>query len=447
VLLLDVHGFELGGWDMSVGFKQTTELTKPTADPNHEIMAHGLVLNPMLVGQFAKMISALVQSPTTAGNCLRPVQLTRQTLNTITGEVQSVEMLRRCQSRISEVCPSCSKLYRADAFAVIRAGLMGKDGKPRPMTMITLTAPGAGAFGQVHSRHIMDNGSVKPCACRWVRHAENDPILGTPINPETYNYAAAADFNAHASRLFAVSMQKLGRILRRKIQVVRVVEYQNRGLVHVHALVLGCLTQESLKLIVSGGRNLRTGRKVRPATSGRWMWGPQCRAKVVAGGNPGQAIAYMVKVVSYALKDAGSTLGKRNTHENKMARAGAETCSSNVSASGCIHGNRLHQISMVEHNDIGEVRSTETFIYDNGKRSEYPCRRHKRAAAGWGHRGHVLTKTRSWPETFAAVRAKRGEWCERNRNRPPLPSHLLVSWSVTPHRRHSAWAMATGPPR
>lgn len=393
------------------------------------------------------MIAALVQVPTTVGDCSRPVRLTRHTLNTITGEVQSIEMFRRCQSRIHEVCPSCSKLYRADAFALIRAGLIGKDGNPRPMTMITLTAPGKDAFGQVHSRHIMDNGSVKPCVCRRVRHAENDPILGTPIHPETYNYTAAANFNSHASRLFTVSMQKLGRILKRKIQVVRVVEYQSRGLVHVHALVLGCLTENSLKLIVSGGINPRTGLEIRPATSGGWRWGPQCRAKVIAGGNPGQAIAYMVKVVSYALKDAGSTMGKRNTHENKMARVGAETCSCNVSASGCIHGNRLHQISMVEHNDIGEVRSTETLMYDYGKRSEYPCRRHKRAAAGWGHRGHVLTKSRSWPMTFATVRAKRGEWCEQNRYRPPLPSHLLVSWSVNPHRGHCARAMATGPPR
>ena len=104
--------------------------------------------------------------------------------------------------------------------------------------MVTLTAPGSDRFGKTHVRHLTKNKKVQRCSCRRY-HNENDRLLGTPIDPATYDYDGAAAFNANASRLFAVTMQKLGRLLGRKLQVVRVIEFQTRGLVHVHALVLG----------------------------------------------------------------------------------------------------------------------------------------------------------------------------------------------------------------
>ena len=125
--------------------------------------------------------------------------------------------------------------------------------------MVTLTAPGSDKFGKTHVRHLTKNNKVQRCSCRRY-HNENDRLLGTPIDPDTYNYVGAAAFNANASRLFAVTMQKLGRLLGRKLRVIRVIEFQTRGLVHVHALVLGPVPQCSLELVVRGGKNLRTGR-------------------------------------------------------------------------------------------------------------------------------------------------------------------------------------------
>lgn len=392
------------------------------------------------------MFAAPIPIINSAGDCSRPIPLRRQTVNTETGEITFREMLRRCQSRLESKCPSCSKLYRGDAWAVIRGGLMDAANKPKPMTMITLTAPGADVFGQVHSRHIK-NGVVKPCTCK-VRHPERDPVLGTPINVSTYNYQRAADFNAHASRLFAVTKQKLERILKRKLKLVRVSEFQSRGLIHVHALVLGSMTQKSLELAIRGGTNLRTGRHIAAATSGGWMWGPQCKADVIAGGDTGRAISYMTKVISYALKDTTSSTDVNSEHGKKMARAGSNSCKCGLTRAECLHGNPFFDVISWESDSNGVVRKCiNQFRYQSRPRqSEYPCRRHRIARNGWGFRGHVLAKSKTWPLTFAAVRAKRGEWCKTNSNYIPIPAHILVTWQVIRHRGLGSYTYATSPP-
>jgi len=393
------------------------------------------------------MFSAPVPKINSAGDCACPIHLRRQTVNTETGEISHREILRRCQSRLEAKCPSCSKLYRGDASAIIRAGLMDATNKPRPFTMITLTAPGADVFGQVHSRHIMKNGSVKPCACR-VRHSKDAVVLGTPINVATYNYQGAADFNAHVSRLFAVTMQKLGRNLKRELQVVRVGEFQRRGLLHIHALVVGCVTQRSLELAICGGTNLRTKRKISPATSGGWNWGPQCKADVIAGGDPGRAIYYMTKVLSYAIKDTTASADVSTKHGKKMAQAGSRSCKCGLSRPECLHGDPFFDVTSWECDSNGVIRKCiNKFPYQSRPRqSEYPCRRHRLARNGWGFRGHVLAKSKTWPLTFAAVRQKRNEWWKTNSNYVPLPAHLLVTWQVIRHRGLGSYTYATSPP-
>lgn len=205
--------------------------------------------------------------------------------------------------------------------------------------MVTLTAPGADRFGKTHSRRLSEDGKARRCSCRGYHNAE-DPLLGTPIDPSTYDYEAAASFNANASRLFAVTIQKLSRILGRKLQVVRVVEFQTRGLVHVHALILGTVTQRSLALVVRGGINLRSGRKIAAATSNGWIWGNECKADVINATNPERAIGYLVKVVKYALKDTGNGACSHYDHGDKMARAAEKDLKCDNSIFQCKHGVR-----------------------------------------------------------------------------------------------------------
>ena len=126
----------------------------------------------------------------------------------------------------------------------------------------TFTAP---SFGPVHARR-MRGRTVLPCRPRRDarvrvcphgrdiscprRHADDDPVLGRPLCPDCYDYAAAVLFNAHAGELWRRFTTYLPRHLARltgmtqkalratmRVRYVKVAEYQARGVVHYHAMI------------------------------------------------------------------------------------------------------------------------------------------------------------------------------------------------------------------
>ena len=395
--------------------------------------------------------SVATPTATTSSECSNPITLRRTATNTVTGEVQSKEISKRCNSRLESRCPSCSALYRGDAFQVIRSTVFDNATKlPKLVTMVTLTAPGSDRFGQTHSRNFTQSKGnksqrVKRCACRKY-HNEGDPLIGTPLNPSTYDYEAAVAFNANASRLFAVTMQKLSRVVGRKLQVVRVVEFQSRGLVHVHALILGPIPECTLQLVVRGGINRRTGREIKPASSGDWTWGPQCKADVVMGKDPGRAIAYMVKVVKYALKDAGRDECRIHQHGDAMVSAAEKHLKCGCSIYDCEHGSRTMSVTRSTVNETTNTVDTRSFLVAyQGHAATFSCRRHRRAVNGWGFVGHVLAKSRNWGFTFREVRERRMKWVTASK--PQLPTNLVVRWEILPSQRGLACvSTGTSPP-
>ena len=94
-----------------------------------------------------------------AGNCSHPVRLSGEVVDLATGEVRSRGLLVACKDRRQVVCPSCSALYKADAWILVSTGLEGGKDVPvsvstHPRLFVTLTAP---SFGQVHT--ISSDGS------------------------------------------------------------------------------------------------------------------------------------------------------------------------------------------------------------------------------------------------------------------------------------------------
>jgi len=100
----------------------------------------------------------------------------------------------RCGNRRADKCESCSRLYAADTFQLIRAGIAGGKTVPEtvadnPLVFATLTAP---SFGPVHGtrpngrrcRPRRDTGHRcphgRPTACMTV-HAEDDPAVGQSL--------------------------------------------------------------------------------------------------------------------------------------------------------------------------------------------------------------------------------------------------------------------------
>lgn len=302
--------------------------------------------------------------------CAHPLSLLRTDIAVETGEVLSQRSVeKRCGTRLASRCPSCSDLYAGDARALIRSGLTDPEtGAAGPLTFITLTAPGADVFGPVHSQRRSGGkkGRARRCACRRI-HKDGDPLLGTPIDPTTYRYDLAADYNSAAGRLAAVTWQKLARVIGHDgpLRVARVMEFQTRGLVHVHALVAADISQADLDLVISGGTNPRTGRPIRAVRHGDWSWGPKCRADKVSASDEGRVGYYMTKVVGYAVKAAGDDR-PNSPHAARMADAGAASCQCGLGSPDCCHGS---PIGTVVREDGTPVR----FAWQS-KTASRPCR-------------------------------------------------------------------------
>ena len=202
----------------------------------------------------------LVDEIKRAGGCSNPIRLNGQFVNTVTGEVNERALLVACKDRRSVVCPSCSYLYKADAWIVVSTGLIGGKGVPasvgtHPRLFVTLTAP---SFGPVHARKPDGSCRVRPRPpCRHGRimncsrrHVDTDPAIGTPLCVDCFDYRGAILWNAESSRLWNRTFQHVRRRLaltqklaledfshHARLSYLKVAEFQRRGLVHFHIIV------------------------------------------------------------------------------------------------------------------------------------------------------------------------------------------------------------------
>jgi Replication initiator protein, pSAM2 len=162
-------------------------------------------------------------------------------------------------------CAPCAEVYRADAYQLLRAGLVGGKGLPdtvaaHPRLLVTFTAP---SFGPVHSTRVR-HGRVQVChparpearcphgrrrRCA-IRHLPGDPLLGVPLCPACYDYQRAVIWNALAPELWRRTSIYLRRTLARaagltaaegrrlvRPALAKVAEYQARGAAHLHAII------------------------------------------------------------------------------------------------------------------------------------------------------------------------------------------------------------------
>jgi hypothetical protein len=207
------------------------------------------------------------------GNCVRPIRLVgrSETIDTTTGEISTYssedEPLGvthvRCGNRRAKVCPPCSRVYAADVFHQIRAGLIGGKTVPEtvaenPLVFATVTAP---SFGIVHGRrdgarrcHPVTRGDARcehgrPRTCH-ARHADDDPLLGQPLCRDCYDYNSHVIWQWQAPNLWRRFTITLRRLVAKclgvpatrldevaTVQYAKVAEYQRRGTIHFHALV------------------------------------------------------------------------------------------------------------------------------------------------------------------------------------------------------------------
>ncbi|GAB2484359.1 replication initiator protein RepSA [Nocardiopsis aegyptia] len=203
------------------------------------------------------------------GGCSEPLRLRGQltAVDTSTGAAEPVwstsgqpgqVLMVACGNRRASRCPACADTYRGDTFHLIRSGLIGGDkGVPEqvrshPRVFATLTAP---SFGPVH-RGPDASGQAVVChprrssvAC-YRRHAAGDPLIGQPLDADSYDYDGHVLWNNHAGDLWSRFTVYLRRHLADaagvgrtefndtvRVSYAKVAEFQTRGLVHFHAVV------------------------------------------------------------------------------------------------------------------------------------------------------------------------------------------------------------------
>jgi hypothetical protein len=117
----------------------------------------------------------------------------------------------------------------------------------RPSMWLTLTLD---SYGPVHGVRKSAGGKPIPCPCRRV-HTDDDPLLGVPVDPDTYDYRRAAWDAVHFARLLDRYWQNLRRCVGWNVQYAGCVEPQRRLAPHAHFAIRGTIPRAALEQVAA----------------------------------------------------------------------------------------------------------------------------------------------------------------------------------------------------
>ncbi|MDA0159578.1 hypothetical protein OM076_04820 [Solirubrobacter ginsenosidimutans] len=398
------------------------------------------------------------------GYCARPVRLKghtevcgedgrwRSTWSTAT-EPDGV-LRKACGNRREAICPACAERYRQDAYHLIAAGLRGGKGVPdsvsaHPMIFATLTAP---SFGPVHTRVLGADGRPKRCrprrdapvcphgeslSCTAV-HDEGDECLGAALCRECFEYDRALLWNSLLGELWRRTTiylprklaQRLGITQKRLKQLVRaayvkVAEYQQRGLVHVHVVIRldealptyrrdvirapdHRFTVELLEHALRAAAAAVTVPVPAEAGGGFVRWGAQLDVQHIGANEAGRCAGYLAKYATKATEQAGGVLHRVSEHE-------------------------VDELAVSPH-----VREylRHAFALD----VQVADRKLARNAHAFGYRGHCLTKSRRYSTTFKQLRADREAFVHAQILARSRDAAQLAIAAAAPDRRRGVYA-------
>ncbi len=352
--------------------------------------------------------------------CLQPVRLTGkwEVRHLGTGDLIAARQGRvwaACGTRRAAVCPTCADRYAADAWHLIHAGMSGGKGVPTSVArstrlFVTLTAP---SFGAVHNRP-----GKRPCSCgRW--HPEGHPLLGNPIDPDSYDYTGAVLWQAHSGQLwhrFTIALRRTvaaagGLTVREsgehlRISYAKVAEYQRRGLVHFHAVIRAdgpsgpdssppvWLTADVLADAVrSAASSVQLDTTRSDGTTLPLGWGSQVDVKDITatdldiddGDDDGDQAVADTRLAGYIAKYATKGTGATETGDRRIRSQG-----------------HIDQLRVSDHH-----RAMIQTAWDLGGLDQYTDLKLRHWAHMLGFRGHFLTKSKIYSTTFKNLRAER----------------------------------------
>jgi hypothetical protein len=391
------------------------------------------------------------------GGCANPIHLTGESrlVDVGTGQVLHAyssagepgeRILVACGNRRASRCVPCSETYRADTYQLVKAGLAGGKGVPdtvgdHPRVFVTFTAP---SFGVVHHRVVGPDGKVRRChprgplRCRR-RHRPDDPQLGSPLDPDRYDYAGAVIWNAMAPRLWdktldlltkqlashaGYSQRAFARIGRRSF--AKVAEVQARGLTHYHAVIRldGIDSDEPAEVIPPGAwasaealqdaiRQAGATAVVTAPNGTAIRWGDQLDIRPIEAFGPDkeltdQAVAgYIAKYATKGAECAGGIdqpIYCRTCHGTGRIDTGhAQTDCERCTGTGS-HLD-LDTLPVNEH-----ARRMIRTCWQLGDQPQLAGLRLRQWAHALGNGGHFSTKSRRYSTTLTALRHVRRDY-------------------------------------
>jgi hypothetical protein len=394
-----------------------------------------------LTARLAKLAAAgylapLARQVGSLGGCARPIRMTghRTRLDAATGQIldhldtrhlPAGELLIRCGNRRTTRCPACSNVYRYDTYQLIAAGLRGGKTVPtsvstHPRVFTTLTAPG---FGPVHNQP-----GATPCTC-GTRHADADPLLGTPLNPQRYDYTGAVLWNAHAPALWARFTTHLRREIAHAagltqrtlrhhatLSYAKVAEYQKRGQIHFHTVIridgptgpasappawaTTALLDHAVRAAAKRARVRHQHRSasgetdgVQPLESTVFRFGRQIDVRAIrstdfSGDAPVTDRHVAAYIAKYATKGAETTTGTLDRRLRFLAE-------------------------LAQHDLTDHARRMIHTAWHLGAQPQHTHLRLRQWAHMLGFRGHFSTRTRHYSTTLTQLRAERTTWRTR----------------------------------
>ena len=335
------------------------------------------------------------------------------------------ELLLRCGNRRATRCPACSTLYRYDTYQLIAAGLRGGKTVPttvatHPRVFATLTAPG---FGPVRNRP-----GASSCLC-GTRHGEGDPLLGTPLNPQRYDYTGAVLWNAHAPALWARFTTHLRREIAHAagltqrtlrhhatLSYAKVAEYQKRGQIHFHTVIRidgptgpastppAWATTGLLDHAVRAAAKRTRVPHQRPSGAGEPDGAQPPEPSVFRFGR--QIDVRAIRSTDFT-GDAPVTDRHVAAYIAKYATKGAETTTGTLDR-------RLRLLAELAQHDLTDhARRMIHTAWHLGAQPQHTHLRLRQWAHMLGFRGHFSTRTRHYSTTLTHLRAERTTWRTR----------------------------------
>ena len=255
-------------------------------------------------------------------------------------------------------------------------------------------------------------------------HRLDDVCLGDPLCFDCFDYSGAVLWNAHSTELWRRTTIAIRRELAKGLDIpvtrfadqarlsyAKVVEYQDRGLVHLHVVVrldgpggpaepppVGLPIERLEEAVITASQRTRFSYPAADGTTGDIRWGQQIDVRHVALDStaPGAVAAYIAK---YATKSTDA-FGRLD--------------------------HRLRESDLAALDVRPHLKRLVLTAWELGGRPELEDLKLRRWAHTLGFRGHWLTKSRRYSTTLGALRSARAVWSANRRDAAPDVSESVA---------------------